>query len=195
MSHFPTCQRRELNTYLIHSALDHGSHSHWPHRRSWRRARPLAPRLPGSSASSLASCPRRFAEAIHLCSSTGRTLALSQAQGSSARCPRTASWASFPSLSRLRSRSRVWSSSRCTSLSPVHCPCGGGSDFESVCSAASETESPRTNIAKAVRRVFYRIVVFYVRASLYHSARHVDNTSDTDLGHPDHRHVGPVQRS
>lgn len=67
--------------------------------------------------------------------------------------------------------------------------------LSSVCSAASETESPRTNIAKAVRRVFYRIVVFYVRASLYHSARHVDNTSDTDLGHPDHRHVGPVQRS
>ena len=29
-------------------------------------------------------------------------------------------------------------------------------------SAASETESPRRNIAKAVQRVFYRIVVFYV---------------------------------
>jgi len=28
--------------------------------------------------------------------------------------------------------------------------------------AASETESPRRNIAKAVRRVFYRIVVFYM---------------------------------
>jgi amino acid permease len=32
-----------------------------------------------------------------------------------------------------------------------------------LCSAASETENPRRNIAKAVRRVFYRIVVFYVR--------------------------------
>ena len=29
-------------------------------------------------------------------------------------------------------------------------------------SAASETENPRRNIAKAVRRVFYRIVVFYI---------------------------------
>lgn len=29
-------------------------------------------------------------------------------------------------------------------------------------SAASETESPRRNVAKAVRRVFYRILVFYV---------------------------------
>ena len=29
-------------------------------------------------------------------------------------------------------------------------------------SAASETENPRRNIAKAVRRVFYRIAVFYV---------------------------------
>lgn len=31
-------------------------------------------------------------------------------------------------------------------------------------SAASETESPRRNIAKAVRRVFWRIFIFYVRA-------------------------------
>ena len=30
-------------------------------------------------------------------------------------------------------------------------------------SAASETESPRRNIAKAVRRVFWRILIFYVR--------------------------------
>lgn len=34
--------------------------------------------------------------------------------------------------------------------------------MELVAIAASETESPRTNIAKAVRRVFYRIVVFYI---------------------------------
>ncbi|KAJ7065372.1 general APC amino acid permease [Mycena amicta] len=34
--------------------------------------------------------------------------------------------------------------------------------MELVCIAASETESPRRNIAKAVRRVFYRIVVFYM---------------------------------
>jgi amino acid transporter len=33
-----------------------------------------------------------------------------------------------------------------------------------ISSAASETESPRRNIAKAVRRVFYRILVFYVRS-------------------------------
>lgn len=29
-------------------------------------------------------------------------------------------------------------------------------------SAASETESPRRNITKAVHRVFYRIIIFYV---------------------------------
>jgi amino acid transporter len=34
--------------------------------------------------------------------------------------------------------------------------------MELVAIAASETESPRRNIAKAVRRVFYRIVVFYI---------------------------------
>ena len=31
-------------------------------------------------------------------------------------------------------------------------------------SAASETESPRRNIAKAVKRVFWRILIFYVRS-------------------------------
>ncbi|KAJ6606997.1 general APC amino acid permease [Mycena sp. CBHHK59/15] len=34
--------------------------------------------------------------------------------------------------------------------------------MELVCIAASETENPRRNIAKAVRRVFYRILVFYM---------------------------------
>jgi len=34
--------------------------------------------------------------------------------------------------------------------------------MELVAIAASETESPRRNIAKAVRRVFYRILVFYI---------------------------------
>ncbi|KAJ7663792.1 general amino acid permease 1 [Mycena polygramma] len=34
--------------------------------------------------------------------------------------------------------------------------------MELVCIAASETENPRRNITKAVRRVFYRIVVFYL---------------------------------
>lgn len=34
--------------------------------------------------------------------------------------------------------------------------------MEMVAIAASETESPRRNIAKAVRRVFYRICLFYV---------------------------------
>lgn len=32
-------------------------------------------------------------------------------------------------------------------------------------SAASETESPRRNVSKAVRRVFYRILIFYVSSS------------------------------
>ncbi|KAG8946074.1 hypothetical protein FRC04_012052 [Tulasnella sp. 424] len=34
--------------------------------------------------------------------------------------------------------------------------------MELVAIAASETESPRRNIAKAVRRVFYRILIFYI---------------------------------
>ncbi|THH16695.1 hypothetical protein EW146_g3987 [Bondarzewia mesenterica] len=34
--------------------------------------------------------------------------------------------------------------------------------MELVAIAASETESPRRNISKAVRRVFYRIVIFYI---------------------------------
>lgn len=34
--------------------------------------------------------------------------------------------------------------------------------MELVAVAASETENPRRNIAKAVRRVFYRIVIFYI---------------------------------
>ncbi|KAJ7777260.1 general APC amino acid permease [Mycena metata] len=34
--------------------------------------------------------------------------------------------------------------------------------MELVCIAASETENPRRNIKKAVRRVFYRIVTFYM---------------------------------
>lgn len=34
--------------------------------------------------------------------------------------------------------------------------------MELVAIAASETESPRRNISKAVRRVFYRILIFYV---------------------------------
>ena len=31
-----------------------------------------------------------------------------------------------------------------------------------LCSAASETENPRRNISKAVRRVFWRIIIFYL---------------------------------
>ena len=34
--------------------------------------------------------------------------------------------------------------------------------MELVAIAASETQSPRRNIAKAVRRVFWRIIVFYI---------------------------------
>jgi amino acid transporter len=34
-------------------------------------------------------------------------------------------------------------------------------------SAASETENPRLNIAKAVRRVFYRICIFYVILGIF----------------------------
>ncbi|CAK5267222.1 unnamed protein product [Mycena citricolor] len=34
--------------------------------------------------------------------------------------------------------------------------------IETVCIAASEMENPRRNIAKAVKRVFYRIIIFYM---------------------------------
>lgn len=34
------------------------------------------------------------------------------------------------------------------------------------CSAASETESPRRNVVKAVRRVFWRIFIFYICGTL-----------------------------
>lgn len=34
--------------------------------------------------------------------------------------------------------------------------------MELVAVAAAETENPRRNIAKAVRRVFYRILIFYI---------------------------------
>ena len=35
--------------------------------------------------------------------------------------------------------------------------------MELVAITAAECENPRRNIARAVRRVFYRIVIFYVR--------------------------------
>lgn len=38
--------------------------------------------------------------------------------------------------------------------------------MELVAVAASETESPRRNISKAVRRVFYRILIFYMLGTL-----------------------------
>jgi len=69
---------------------------------------------------------------------------------------------------RPRSRSREWSWSSCELPFLVLCgPLFGlvelHSEWDYIHSAASETESPRRNIAKAVRRVFYRIIIFYVR--------------------------------
>jgi len=46
------------------------------------------------------------------------------------------------------------------------------SDF--IHSAASETENPRRNIAKAVRRVFYRICTFYVMLFLLELSARTD---------------------
>ena len=59
---------------------------------------------------------------------------------------------------RLHSHSREWN------LLPCRCCiiCQGKPLTDGVYSAASETENPRRNIAKAVRRVFYRICIFYV---------------------------------
>ena len=65
--------------------------------------------------------------------------------------------ASSPSLFKLHSHSREWNLSSCRC-----CIICQGLLIDGIYSAASETESPRRNIAKAVRRVFYRICIFYV---------------------------------
>jgi amino acid permease len=43
---------------------------------------------------------------------------------------------------------------------PPSCFAFGGSEV--ICVAASETTNPRRNIPKAVRRTFWRVVIFYV---------------------------------
>ena len=49
----------------------------------------------------------------------------------------------------------------------VHLSTGTRSLTHSLsCSAASETESPRRNVVKAVRRVFWRIFLFYICGTL-----------------------------
>lgn len=50
----------------------------------------------------------------------------------------------------------------CRNVSNTPFAKGRSSFSKSIFSAASETENPRRNIAKAVRRVFFRILVFYV---------------------------------
>ena len=40
------------------------------------------------------------------------------------------------------------------------------SGIESIASAAAETRSPRRNIPKAARRIFWRILIFYIVAIL-----------------------------
>lgn len=47
-----------------------------------------------------------------------------------------------------------------TFLSLASCFAFGGSEV--ICVAASETTNPRRNIPKAVRRTFWRVVIFYV---------------------------------
>ena len=78
---------------------------------------------------------------------------------SSATSAWVASSPSFPCLSRPRSHSRVWNLSLCTKQCLLW---GVLRNWFIRFSAASETESPRRNISKAVRRVFYRILIFYV---------------------------------
>jgi amino acid transporter len=90
-------------------------------------------------------------------SSTGNNRAHSTGSGSFQMSTRTAFLVGYRSSSRLHSRSKEWSSSQCMLRK-----CWFRSRPHPSSSAASETESPRRNIAKAVRRVFYRILVFYV---------------------------------
>ena len=45
--------------------------------------------------------------------------------------------------------------------------------IELVVIAASETQNPRRNIAKAVRRVFYRILIFYVSCRICSVCHHL----------------------
>jgi len=65
---------------------------------------------------------------------------------------------SSPYLCKLDSHSREWNLSSCRCC----ITCQGQLLIDSIYSAASETESPRRNIAKAIRRVFYRLCIFYV---------------------------------
>lgn len=66
-------------------------------------------------------------------------------------------------------------------------------------SAASETESPRRNIAKAVRRVFYRILVFYVSScsfsSTFRSKFMILIHFRTAPGYPHYWHARCLRRS
>ena len=93
--------------------------------------------------------------------SIGNILVPSLVLDSSKTRPQTTSWVGCPSSCRQASLSRVWSSSRCWFLSYPSSPFRTYSDID-PCSAASETENPRRNISKAVRRVFWRIVIFYI---------------------------------
>lgn len=68
--------------------------------------------------------------------------------------------------------------------------------MELVAIAASETQSPRRNIAKAVKRVFIRICVFYMVSPIDHQSFY----SHSDLvyfvaWHFDYWYDRPIQRS
>lgn len=77
----------------------------------------------------------------------------------------TDSWQFCQSSYRLLSVYRAWSSLPCTSSGGSHKGLIHRSSLDfAFSSAASETESPRRNIAKAVRRVFWRILIFYARS-------------------------------
>lgn len=156
---------------VIHSVLDHHPHhNRFDNRPGWWPKSP-ASRLPCKSVSFPPSSIsasllrvvyhgwRAYAVLLHSCS-TGRLLARSlvpillQTNRAS-----TSSSAFFPASSKLRSPSRALSSLLCGYFiaAPNALP-----TCLSLPSAASETESPRRNVSKAVRRVFWRILVFYV---------------------------------
>lgn len=59
-------------------------------------------------------------------------------------------------------------------------------------SAASETENPRRNIAKAVRRVFYRILIFYVILCIFKIVRWSSRRLCIDARYLHHRPYRPL---
>lgn len=135
---------------------------HWaaayrPDCGPWRRAQQGSHRLQGKYMIYILPFAPLFSNDAN---SSGNTLALSMVLDWSPNMSALIASLQFSvSSCRLPSPSKEWNWSLCEcQLSP----CVWFRGLTCFSSAASETESPRRNIAKAVRRVFWRILIFYV---------------------------------